>query len=276
MSVYLHHFGLKERPFDTAPDPKYAYASRAHEMALLRISDSVESRLGICLLKGQIGTGKSTVASLLMASWLSQPDRFVPAYIPDPSPYTPAQFLRPILAALGLEPSRYIMRNRELLRAFLLDRHAENKAVVVMMDEAQSISPPNMATLLSLSNEQTPKAKLIQIVLLAQPQVDRKLLYAPALNSRIARRGNLDPLVFDDTVAMMAHRLSVAGGDFNRLFPEDVRKPIYDASEGIPRRVCIICDNALLNSFGRRSKTVDMESVCEAIRDNITEPGGSR
>jgi len=267
MPGYVEHFGLKMAPFDTAPNPDFAYATREHEIALLRIQDSVEQRLGLCLLKGDIGMGKSTIGNLLYQDWASQPDRYVVAFISDPSPDTAAKFYRLLLESFGLEASRYQEVNKNALRNFLLDNFEAGRTVVVLIDEAQTISAPNMQTLHHLSNEQTPSTKLIQIALLAQPNFDRKLSYQPALNSRIARRGNLDPLIFPDAIGMMRHRVTVAGGDFDALFPLPTHRPLYNATQGIPRRICVLCDNALFNAYAKKSRHVDEDAVTSAIRD---------
>jgi len=231
------------------------------------MQDSVEQRLGLCLLKGEIGTGKSTIAHLLLRGWAAEPDKFVIAYISDPSAYTQAQFLRLVAASFGLNASRYAQENKALLQGFLIDNYEAGKTVVLLLDEAQTISAPNMATLRHLSNEQTADTKLIQIALLAQPNFDRKLSYQPALNSRIARRGNLDPLIFADAVDMMRYRIEVAGGAFDALFPLTLHRTIYNATAGIPRKICVLCDNILFNAFARRKPAADDEVVAEAIRD---------
>jgi general secretion pathway protein A len=267
MAGYVGHFGLKAAPFDTAPNPAFAYATREHEIAMLRIQDSVEQRLGLCLLKGEVGMGKSTIANLLYQDWAEKPEEFLVAYISDPSAYTPSQFYRMLLNAYGLDVSRFLEINKNTLRNFLLDNFEQNRIVVALIDEAQTISAPNMATLHHLSNEQTPTTKLIQIALLAQPNFDRKLTYQPALNSRIARRGNLDPLILTDAVDMMRHRVTVAGGDFDALFPLPTHRPIYNATAGIPRKICVLCDNALFNAYARGEKSVTEASVERAVKD---------
>ena len=117
----------------------------------------------------------------------------------------------------------------------LLDEYEAGRTVVVLLDEAQTISAPNMATLLYLSNLQTATTKLVQIALLALPNFDRKLSYQPALSSRIATRGTLDPLIAADTVDMMRHRVTFAGGNFDRLFPEKTHRPIWQRHAGRPQ-----------------------------------------
>jgi len=266
-SGYVKYFGMHRMPFDTAPNPDFAFATRAHEMALLRLQDSVEQRLGLVLLKGDIGTGKSTLAHLLVQTWSQEPDRYRVALIDDPSAYTPAQFMRLLVGAFGMEASRYVQVNKDLFRGFLLDEYEAGRTVVVLLDEAQTISAPNMATLLMLSNLQTATAKLVQIALLSLPNFDRKLSYQPALSSRIATRGTLDPLIASDTVDMMRHRVTVAGGDFNRLLPAETHRPIWAATQGIPRKICVLCHNVLFNAYARGLPGADVESVVQAAKD---------
>lgn len=266
-SGYVKHFGMSRMPFDTAPNPDFAFATRAHEIALLRMQDSVEQRMGLALLKGDIGTGKSTLAHLLTQTWTEEPDRYRTVLIDDPSAYTPAQFMRLLVSAFGLEASRYVQVNKDLFRSFLLDEYEAGRTVVVLLDEAQTISAPNMATLLMLSNLQTATTKLVQIALLALPNFDRKLSYQPALSSRIATRGTLDPLIASDTVDMMRHRVEVAGGDFDRLFPVETHRPIWAATRGIPRKICVLCHNILFDAYARKLPGADMEAVVQAAKD---------
>jgi general secretion pathway protein A len=273
---YVEHFGLKLHPFKTAPDPRFAFATRAHEIALLRIQDSVEQRLGLCLLEGDIGVGKSTVANILMQGWLSEPERYSPGYVANPAGNTVAQFARKVLISFGLEPTRNAEDCLAILRNLLLDNFDNGITTILLIDEAQTIHAANMRTVHHLTNEQTPTDKLLQIVLLAQPNIDRKLSYFPALRSRIARRGTLDPLVFPDAIAMMRHRITVAGGDFDLLFPERVRRLIYNAAGGVPRRLCVLADNAMMHSYLQSYAAVDEESVCKAADELKFETGGGK
>jgi general secretion pathway protein A len=263
---YLPHFGLQRAPFGTAPDPAFAVETLAHEIALLRIQDAVEQRLGLCLLRGPIGAGKSTIAYLLVQAWAARSEEFTVAYISDPSAPTPAQFLRLLVASFGLEPSRYAQENKAALRTLLLDEFQAGKTVVLILDEAQMVSGPNLGTLQQLSNEQTQNTKLIQIALLAQPGIDAKLARHPALSSRIARRSVLDPLRQDEVTALIEHRLAVAGGNAREIIPERLHARIMTATQGIPRRICILCDNALFNAYIHGKSAVDEALLEDAIR----------
>lgn len=272
---YLDHFRLTRAPFGTAPDPAFAVETRAHEIALLKIQDAVEQRLGLCLLRGPIGAGKSTIAYLLLRNWASRPDEFTVAYLSDPSAPTPAQFLRLLVASFGLEPERYAQDNKAVLRTLLLDEYEAGRTVVVIIDEAQMVTGPNLATLQQLSNEQTQNTKLIQLALLAQPSIDQKLARQPALDSRIARRSRLEPLVAEEVTALIAHRVRIAGGEAQRLLPQPLHSRIMAATGGIPRRICILCDNALFNAYVRGKHVVDDIALSDAIRDcefSVEEP----
>jgi general secretion pathway protein A len=173
-----------------------------------------------------------------------------------------------LLGHFGVEPPHLQSDNWDALRAMLVGNHKDGKITVAVIDEAQTISAENMETLTHISNEQTQKHKLIQIVLLAQPNIVRKLSYKPALRDRIAHGSVLNPLSFDDAAAMLRHRVSVAGGDFDRLFPSpETHRRIYNATKGIPRRLCMLSDNALLNAFALRKPAVDDDAVSDALTD---------
>ncbi len=266
MAGYLTHFGLKVAPFSTSPDPRFAYATREHEIAATKIQYAVEERQGLFLLMGDIGTGKTTLSQFMMANWRAD-EQIIAGHITDPSPETPAPFLRLILAAFGQPTYHRIEDNKLALRQFLIEQYQTDHTVVVMVDEAQTISAKNMDTLQMLFNEQTTSAKLLQIVLLSLPNFARKLTYKPALRSRIASGATLDPLTFDDAVGMLRHRTDVAGGDFDVLFPATLHRPIYNATQGNPRNLCVLCDNTLINAYARRRRICDDESLSAALAD---------
>jgi general secretion pathway protein A len=266
MGGYLDHFGLKCAPFSTTPDPAFAYATREHQLAVAKIQYSVEERQGIFLLQGDPGCGKTTVSQFMLNAW-REDDSMCVAYIINPAVRTPSQFLRLILSHFGVSPPYQLQDNWDTLRAFLIQNYRADKNTTLVIDEAQTISAENMDTLTHLSNEQTQKVKLIQIVLLAQPTILRKLSYKPALRDRIAHGSTLNPLTFEDSVAMLTHRLRVAGGDFTALFPGDLPHQIYNSTKGIPRRLCMLCDNTLLNAFALRRSHADEDALTSALQD---------
>ena len=176
MTGYLAHFGLKAPPFSTTPDPAYAYATREHQLAVAKIQYAVEERQGIFLLQGEIGTGKTTISQFMLNAWTDEKSLAV-AHITNPSVRTTSQFLRMLLTNYGQEPAYLLSDNWDLLRRFLVQNYTQGKTTVAVIDEAQTISAENIETLTHISNEQTQKVKLMQIVLLAQPNISRKLTY---------------------------------------------------------------------------------------------------
>ena len=267
MSLYLKHFGLTLPPFSTTPDPQFAFETREHQLAVAKIAYSVSERRGIFLLMGLIGTGKTTISQLLLSAWEREPEEYVVAHITDPSAATPAAFLRVVLGSLGVDPTRNLQDLKDRLRLFLIEQYEAGRTVVLMLDEAQTISRANLDLLQVLANEQTQKVKLLQIVLFGQPNFANKLTQKPALRSRITGGANLNPLTYEDAMAMLRYRVSVAGNDFEKLFAVETHKPIYNAGGGIPRELCVLCDAALVNAFALRRPTVDLACVEMAIDD---------
>ncbi len=267
MAGYIEHFGLRMKPFATTPDPRFAYGTPEHQSAVLKIQFTVEEQQGMFLLQGEVGTGKTTVSQFLMNDW-RQDKSFAVAHITNPSVRTPTQFLRLLLSSFGVAPPHLQSDNWEALRTFLVGNHRDGKTTVLVIDEAQTVSAENMETLTHISNEQTQSSKLIQIVLLAQPNIARKLSYKPAFRDRIANGMVLNPLSPEASVALLRFRLTVAGGNFDDLFPDPAtHRRIYGSTKGVPRRLCMLCDNALLNAYARGKSVVDDATITEALND---------
>jgi general secretion pathway protein A len=267
MSEYLAHFGLAKAPFSTTPDPAFAYATREHKQALAKIAYYTEERRGIFLLMGEIGTGKTTISQLSINRWRSDADHFIASHVTDPSPRTPAAFLRLVLASFGLPTMRNVLDLKATLRAFLIEQYKAGRNVVLLIDEAQTIYPTNLDTLQAMANEQTQTAKLLQVVLLAQPNFEYKLTQKPALRSRIAGGTTLNALTPEDAIDLLRHRMDVAGGDFDRIFPETIHKTLYNSTNGVPRDLCVLCDAAMLNALALSRKVIDEETIDRALKD---------
>lgn len=267
MSLYLKHFGLSKPPFSTSPDPEFAYETAEHNLAVTKVAYSVSERRGLFLLTGPIGSGKTTVAELLVSSWDEQPEQFAVAHLTDPSAATPAAFLRVVLASFGQPTTRNLQDLKDTLRSFLVECYQTDRIAVLLLDEAQTISRANLDLLQMLSNETTRTAKLIQIVLFAQDNFVNKLSQKPALRSRITGGAHLDALTLEDALAMLRFRASVAEGNFDTMFLTEVHKPLYNASGGIPRELCVLSDAALVNAFALRRKAVDQKCLDAAVDD---------
>lgn len=267
MTDYLTHFGLSRAPFATTPDPSFAFATREHQLALAKIAYYTEERRGMFLLMGEVGTGKTTISQLSLNRWRDDPERFIAAHITDPSPRSPAAFMRLVLASFGLRPTRNLLDLKAAFRAFLVEQYKAGRTVILMVDEAQTIHSANLDTLQAMVNEQTQTAKLLQVVLLAQPNFEFKLAQKPALRSRIAGGTTLNPLTPEDAISLLRHRMSVGGGDFDRVFPESLHKTLYDATRGLPRDLCVLCDGALLNALAMNRRRVDEQALDATLKD---------
>lgn len=267
MSVY-QHFGLTGPPFSVAPDPRFAYQTLAHENALTNIVYSVDEHRGLFLLQGEIGTGKTTLGRFLMNYWSSQPEKYSAAYLDKVAFRTPTTFLRQVVEAFGLPSTRYMDGLNKALVTFLLECRDKEKTAVLMLDEAQLLSLQSLDLLHSFANVQTIEDQLLQIVLLGQTNITNKLEQRPALRSRIAGGAYLGPITLEDAVGMLRHRMKVVGGNFDQVFLPDVHKPIYNATRGIPRELCLCADATLVAAFSANRETVD-QAVLETVISNM-------
>jgi len=267
MDVY-QHFGLTGPPFSVAPDPRFAYQTLAHENAIAHIAYAVQEHRGLFLLQGEIGTGKTTLGRLLMDHWQSDPDQYRAAYLVSPAVRTQSTFLSAVVEAFDLPPARYLDVLHKTLLDFLLTSREKGKTVVLMLDEAQVLSLPHLDLLHILANHQTIEDQLLQIVLLAQTNITNKLDQRPALRSRIAGGAYLGPISFEDAVGMLRHRMKVVGGDFDAAFDRAVHKPVYNATRGIPRELCLLADAALVTAYAAGKKKIDQATI-ETVLGNM-------
>ncbi|MDX1381287.1 MAG: AAA family ATPase, partial [Xanthomonadales bacterium] len=268
-SVYLQYFGLSEPPFSITPDPSFVYLSQRHRDALAHLMYGVGQggSGGFVQLTGEVGTGKTTLCRCVLEQ---VPDDTRIALILNPM-VTGRELLAAICAELGLpaEPEDSSARLVERLHAFLLAAHAKDARVVVVIDEAQNLSPEALEQVRLLTNLETSKDKLLQIVLLGQPEL-RDLLQRQSLRQlaqRITARFHLAPLNRQDTEQYVAHRLQVAGAKRN-LFKPGALKALFQRSGGVPRLINIIADRALVAAYARERTEVDAALV-HAAADEV-------
>lgn len=267
--MYESFYRLRERPFSVQPDPAYAYPGAEHQIAIAKIGYAADYRSGLAVLTGPVGVGKTTVANILQNTWAADSKKTV-AFLPSASVRTPAAFLRLVLEAYGQDSARYGADNWRFLQKFLLSEDEAGRHCVLLLDEGQAVSPENLDTIAELTNFQTAKTKLITVVILAQDNFANKTERKDAFRSRIAVIGHLDPLTFEDTQAMIAHRLQTAGGgSIGEYFTPEALHSIYKVTRGVPRDICVLCDAALVDGYVRDQALMD-EGLIERVATEMS------
>jgi general secretion pathway protein A len=265
--MYLDFYGFREKPFNLTPDPRFVFLSKSHREAFAHLLYGINNRAGFILLTGEVGSGKTTV----LRSLLSQlgTDQYRTALIFNPC-LSPPELIRNINREFGL--SENIPHSSSLLdtlNPFLLQQNAEGRTVVLAIDEAQNMEAPVLEQIRLISNLETDRDKLIQIVLAGQPELvkilERKDLRQ--LSQRITVRCHLRTMNFEDTAAYIRHRLEVAGKRNGALFSRGALKRIYGYSQGLPRLVNAACDRALLAAYSRDAPRISSKIASVGIKD---------
>jgi general secretion pathway protein A len=248
--MYSSFFGLNEKPFSITPDPRYLFLSERHAEALAHLVYGINEAGGFIQLTGEVGTGKTTVVRSLLAQ---APKHAEIALILNPR-MTPAEFLLAICEELAIrvapESESSLKDLVDLLSHHLLAAHAEGKRIVLVVDEAQNLAPEVLEQVRLLTNLETETQKLLQIILIGQPEL-RELLGRTELRQlaqRITGRYHLDPLSGEEASAYVRHRLRVAGST-REIFTNGALREIQRLSGGVPRLINIIADRALLGAF---------------------------
>jgi general secretion pathway protein A len=248
--MYLKFFGLHEKPFAITPDPRYLFLSERHAEALAHLLYGINEAGGFVQLTGEVGTGKTTIVRSLLAQ---APKNAEIALILNPRMTAP-EFLLTICQELGIEPpatSQQSLKDLvDTLSAHLLRAHAEGRRVVLVVDEAQNLSPEVLEQVRLLTNLETNTQKLLQIILIGQPEL-RELLDRNELRQlaqRITGRYHLNPLSREESCAYVLHRLRVAGATTDILSSRALAE-VFRLSGGVPRVINVICDRALLGAY---------------------------
>jgi MSHA biogenesis protein MshM len=265
---YLGHFGLREPPFGITPDTMFFFPCRSTQEALNTVLIALQNGEGFIKITGEVGTGKT----LLCRKFLATLDdaRWVSAYMPNPS-LEPRTLLLAFAEELGalVEPG---IEQHRLLRSItrtLLDLARHDRRVVLCMDESQAMPLDTLETLRLLTNLETEKRKLMQVVLFGQPELDRKLASQSIrqLRQRISFHYDLKGLAEDEVAAYFAHRLRVAGYSGPQLLQPGARRALYRASGGVPRLVNVLAHKALLLVYGEGGWSVGRRHVRAARLD---------
>ena len=265
--IYLSHFGLREPPFGITPDTSFFYACASSQEALNTLLVAVANGEGFIKITGEVGTGKTLLCRKFLATL---DDSWVSAYIPNPN-------LEPktLLFALAEEMNVKLdggLDQHHLLKALnlaLLDFARQKRRVVVCLDETQAMPLESLETLRLLTNLETEKRKLVQVILFGQPELDEKLAHESIrqLRQRITFQHHLGTLTREETEYYLAHRLAIAGYSGEGVFAPGAVKRIYRGSRGVPRLVNILANKAMMLAYGEGSRRVTAQHARAAAAD---------
>ncbi len=262
--MYKDFFGLKANPFNVNPDPRYLFLTRHTEEALACLTYGIQSRKGFVLLTGEVGTGKTTLLNKLM-EWL-RVQQVATAFIFNSQMNVP-QFLEYMMADFGI-PCDSKSKSQILLKLYnwLLDRYRAGETAVLIVDEAQNLSDEVLEEIRLMTNLETFTEKLLQIVVVGQPELEQKLKQPNLrqLRQRLTLRAKTHPLTLEETRAYVAQRLRIAGSNGQQIFDPEALALIHRYSAGIPRVVNLICEHCLVSAFVDHEKVI-RSSVVEAV-----------
>ncbi|HKL27357.1 MAG TPA: AAA family ATPase [Desulfuromonadales bacterium] len=273
--MYIEYFGLKENPFSIAPNPDYLYMSEHHREALAHLLYGLQSDGGFVLLTGEVGTGKTTICRRSIDQVPAEVDL---ALVLNPK-VTVSELLETICDELQISrpENASVKQLVDSLNTRLLETNAQDRKTVLIIDEAQNLSADVLEQLRLLTNLETSRRKLLQIILLGQPEL-REMIGRPEMRQlaqRVTARYHLAPLARDEVAAYIQHRLQVAGCD-RMLFPPSAVKQVSHLSGGVPRLINLVCDRALLGAYARRKSQVDAALVRQAGREVFDLPAPRR
>src|SRR5579864_4306350 len=273
--MYKKFFGLKENPFNVNPDPRYLFLTQHTQEALACLTYGIETRKGFILLTGEVGTGKTTLINKML-DWLHK-ERVFTAFVFNPR-LSVAQFFDFMMADFGI-PCESQQKGQILLKLnqWLLDRYRAGERAVLVVDEAQNLSPQMLEEIRLLTNLETSTEKLLQIVLSGQPELDQKLNQPQLrqLRQRITLRAKTRQLTLEETRGYIHERMRIAGADNPDIFSPEAVAAVHRYSRGIPRVTNLLCEHALVSSFVDQKNPVPAEIVEEVARDfdlHIVDP----
>ncbi len=273
--MYEKFYGFKCRPFNMTPDSSFFFASSKHEEALNRLIVSISEKSGFAVVTGDIGSGKTTVCRTL----LSRLDPSTKVALILNTHLAKKELLTTILEDLGIEyrstSKTHLLR---ALNSYLLEQASQEVNVVLIIDEAQNLTPSVLEEVRMLSNLETESEKLIQIILIGQPELKKKLS-APKLqqfSQRIVSYYHLEPLNRTETERYIKHRLTKAGSEAADIFTDGAINRIYEYSNGIPRLINLACHSALINGLVGDDKLITTGIVSEAIDELLHNNIGYR
>ena len=273
--MYERYFQLTEHPFSLTPDPDFLFLSTSHQQALEHLVYGLETGEGFIVMTGDIGVGKTTVCRALLGMLSA---RFTTALVLNPM-LTEKELVRGILDDFGVGLANGTKKDcLDTLNRFLLVEADRGRRPVLIVDEAQNLSPSLLEQVRLLSNLETDKRKLLQIVLIGQKELGEKLSLHSLrqLNQRVTVRAEILPLTRKETSRYIDHRLGVAGGAGRTFLSAGAERAIFNRSKGVPRRINMLCDRAFLSSYLRGGAGVERKDVLRAVESLSDDPGMAR
>jgi general secretion pathway protein A len=265
--MYKEFYGLRANPFNVNPDPRYLFLTRHTEEALACLTYGIQSRKGFVLLTGEVGTGKTTLINKLL-EWLRL-QQVATAFVFNSRLNVP-QFLDYMMADFGI-PCDSRAKSQVLLKLYnwLLDRYRAGETAVLIVDEAQNLSEEVLEEIRMLTNLETFTEKLLQIVLVGQPELEQKLKQPQLrqLRQRLTLRAKTHPLTLDETKAYVQQRLRIAGSNGQQIFAPESLVAVHRYSAGIPRVINLLCEHCLVSAFVDQQKIIEPGVVDAVARD---------
>src|ERR1700675_4778986 len=265
--MYKEFYGLRANPFDVNPDPRSLFLTRHTEAALACLTYGIQSRKGVVLLTGEVGTGKTTLINKLL-EWLRL-QQVATAFIFN-SRLNTTQSLDYMMADFGI-PCESKAKSQILLRLYnwLLDRYRAGETAVLIVDEAQNLTDEVLEEIRMLTNLETFTEKWLQIVLVGQPELEQKLKQPQLrqLRQRLTLRAKTHPLTLEETKSYVQQRLRIAGSNGVPIFDSDATIAIHRYANGIPRWINLLCEPCLVSRLVHQKKTVSAEVVDSVARD---------
>ncbi len=269
--MYCDFFGFSEKPFTITPNPHFVFLSTVHREAFARLLYGVDSHAGFIALTGEVGTGKTTMLRTLLSQL--DPEKYRSALIFNPC-VSAEQLMAGICREFGVEADE---QNRsgylDALNHFLIEQNSAGRTIVLVIDEAQNLEPDVLEQVRLISNLETERDKLIQIILAGQPELNDVLQRHDLrqLNQRITVRCRLTPMKLDDTVRYINHRLKISGSRIPDIFSPAAIKKAYRFSRGNPRLINVVCEQALVMAWTRETRFVSPVIVTQVITE--LQPG---
>lgn len=256
----LSRYGLKEPPFGLSPDPRYLYLTPQHTRALAYLRFTIDDRAGLAVLYGDVGHGKSSLVRRIYDLYRGEPSAYEVILLTNPDLSSALQLLKRITDTCGLQRHRTKLDQMQEFENYLVERYSEGKNVILLVDEAQLLHGQQFELIRQMTNFESARAKLLQIILVGQNNLRNKLRLKRALLSRAASMSTLDPLTPDETRAMIEFRLSVAGRTTPLFEPETVLE-IYRLTKGVPREIVKKCRTALIVAAMNELDTIPPEAL---------------